>query len=72
MSGNSLITCSFCGDDSDKVEIMVKGKDEAAICSRCIALCVGILSEALSRRSRTFHLQPPPDPTQSRTGKEAA
>lgn len=66
MSDNqqSMVVCSFCSDDSDKVEVMVKGKD-GAICSACITLCVGVMAQALGRRARTFHMLP--DPTTSHT-----
>ncbi|WP_338927985.1 ClpX C4-type zinc finger protein [Escherichia coli] len=42
---NSYFTCSFCGaNELQTKKIIAKGgKDEVAICSECVVLCVGAL-----------------------------
>ena len=42
---NRYFTCSFCGaNELQAKKIIAKGgKDEVAICSECVVLCVGAL-----------------------------
>lgn len=42
---NNYYTCSFCGaSELDAKKIIAKGsKDEAAICSECVVLCVSTM-----------------------------
>lgn len=40
-----MIKCSFCGKPSDKVEKLIVGNDDIAICNECVDLCNQILFE---------------------------
>ncbi|MBJ4183645.1 hypothetical protein JGD67_24770, partial [Salmonella enterica subsp. enterica serovar Typhimurium] len=53
---NRYFTCSFCGaNELQAKKIIAKGgKDEVAICSECVVLCVG----ALINSSTTIRFTP--------------
>ena len=37
--------CSFCGKPSDKVEKLIVGNNDIAICNECVDLCNEIILE---------------------------
>ena len=49
-----MIKCSFCGKPSDKVEKLIVGNDDIAICNECVDLCNQILFE--DKVIKTFNI----------------
>lgn len=39
-----VLHCSFCGKSQDDVPILIDA-DDAAICDRCVEVCVGLVFE---------------------------
>lgn len=54
--------CGFCEKSQDDVAIVIAGKT-AIICSECVSVCVGVIADAASRKSRTYFVRPEDVPT---------
>ena len=39
--------CSFCTKDQDDVKILIKSETDAAICEKCIAVCVEVMADKM-------------------------
>lgn len=45
--------CDYCGKGEDEVGILIVGLKDAAICSKCVQVCVDVIAEKRAEAAGT-------------------